>query len=97
MRPVFEFKPYMRSVNLEEASIYKQIPANKGRQKRAGVPVVEIHTKSGVIRKVARTKTARNEMKRVYRVLRELNGLKSQTVLSQPAKPIEWKIGRAHV
>lgn len=86
----------MRSINLEEASIFKQIPANKGRQKKAGVPIVIIQTKSGVIRKVARTAQKRSEMKQVVKNLRSLNGLAGQTksvvVEVKPVKPTKWAI-----
>jgi hypothetical protein len=96
MRPVYEFRPHMRSINLEEASIFKQIPANKGRQKKAGVPIVVIHTKSGVIRKVARTAKKRAEMKQVRNVLQQLNGLKGQNgpiqiTAVKVETPIKWK------
>lgn len=98
MRPVYEFRPHMRSINLEEASIFKQIPANKGRQRKAGVPIVIIESKSGTIRKVARTKSARESARVMKTTLRSLNGLKGQVKTTpvvevvKPVKKTKWVI-----
>lgn len=98
MKPVYEFRPNMRSINLEESAIFKQIPANKGRQRKAGVPIVVINTKAGVIRQAARTSQKRDEMKRVKSVLRELNGVFGQVrqtpVVETPVKvkPVKWSV-----
>ena len=105
MKPVYEFRTHMRSINLEESAIFVNVPVNKSRQpinkrpnRKAGVPIVIIESKSGVIRKVARTKSARESAKIMRMSLKSLNGLKGQTIQTpvvevvKKSKPVKWSV-----
>ena len=107
MKPVYEFRPHMRSINLEESSIFVNVPVNKSRQplvrrpnRKAGVPIVVIESKSGTIRKVARTKSARQSARVMRLSLKSLNGLKGQTIqkpvvkVVKKQKPVKWSVSK---
>ena len=108
MKPVFEFKPHMRSVNLESAAQYstKGLPDTRKAygEKKASRIMVVVETKNKTHRIVAPTRTKRNEVGMFRKSLRSMYGLKGQpTVLEvmnqkpvepKPTKKVKWSMNK---
>jgi hypothetical protein len=97
MKPVFEFRPNMKSVDLENAAQFstKGLPDTRKMtgEKRASRPMVVVVSKVKTHRIVAPTSTKRSEVGVFRKSLRSMNGLKGQpTALEiQSVKPVEPK------
>ncbi len=108
MKPVYEFRPNMKSVNLEVAAQYttKGLPDTRKAygEKRAGRVMVVVESKSKTHRIVAPTKTKRMDVGVFRKSLRSMYGLKGQpTVLEvmnqkpvepKPMKKVKWTMGK---
>ena len=106
MKPVYEFRPNMKSVNLEVAAQYttKGLPDTRKAygEKRASRIMVVVESKAKTHRIVAPTKTKRNEVGMFRKSLRSMYGLKGQpTVLEvmnqkpvepKPMKKVKWSM-----
>ena len=97
MKPVFEFKPNMRSVNLESAAQYstKGLPDTRKAygEKKASRVMVVVESKSKTHRIVTPTKNHRQSVGVFRRSLRSMYGLKGQPTITEvmSQKPIEPK------
>jgi hypothetical protein len=97
MKPVYEFRPNMKSVNLEVAAQYstKGLPDTRKAygEKRAGKAVVIVESKSKTHRIVGQTKPKRMDIGVFRKSLRSMYGLKGQPTITEvmSVKPIEPK------
>jgi hypothetical protein len=97
MKPVYEFRPNMKSVNLEAAAQYstKGLPDTRkmSGEKRASRVMVVVESKSKTHRIVAPTKSHRQSVGVFRRSLRSMYGLKGQPTITEvmSVKPIEPK------
>lgn len=108
MKPVYEFRPNMRSINLESAAQYstKGLPDTRkmSGEKRASRVMVVVESKSKTHRIVAPTRTKRNEVGVFRRSLRSMYGLKGQPTITEvmsvkpvepkPVKKIKWTMSK---
>ena len=97
MKPVYEFRPNMKSVNLEVAAQYstKGLPDTRKAygEKKASRAVVVVESKVKTHRIVAPTRTKRMDVGVFRKSLRSMYGLKGQPTITEvmTTKPVEPK------
>ena len=108
MKPVYEFRPNMKSVDLESAAQYstKGLPDTRkmSGEKRASRPMVIVESKSRTHRVVTPTKSHRESVGVFRKSLRSMYGLKGQPTITEvmnayrsdvkmkPTKKVKWSL-----
>jgi hypothetical protein len=108
MKGHFELRPNIKSVNMEEASIFarkgKRVTADTYGERKASRPVVIVETKAKTHRIVAPTQGKRAEVAVWKKRLRSMNALKGQpsvlevmntaSVAPAPVKKVKWTMSK---